>query len=200
MPPIEVLKRTYSSADEKGKAPAIIDEGIRPLDGQFRKAASYSTNDDSATHDSDANASKPNPQVTAPHVMTDRELLLSLHQKVDRNHKWVKRQFGSILHNMTATHNAVKKNHYYLHEVFGRTWAVLSHIYSEEDLKNMGLKEDFAWSEPPAKKLKKVKVPSLVASSSSSSRETDEHEDLDDTAASPTSTNDPNNAGAPSST
>ena len=53
--------------------------------------------------------------------MTNRELLLSLHQKVDRNHKWVKRQFGSILHNMTATHNAVKKNHYYLHEVFGRT-------------------------------------------------------------------------------
>ena len=50
--------------------------------------------------------------------MTNRELLLSIHQKVDRNHKWVKRQFGSILHNMTATHNAVKKNHYYLHEVF----------------------------------------------------------------------------------
>ena len=48
--------------------------------------------------------------------MTDRELLLSLHQKVDRNHKWVKRQFGSFLHNMTATHNGVKKNHYYLHE------------------------------------------------------------------------------------
>ena len=101
---------------------------------------------------------------------------------------------------MTATHNAVKKNHYYLHEVFGRTWAVLSHIYSEEDLKNMGLKEDFDWSAPPPKKYKKVKVPSLVASSYSSSRETDEHEDLDDTAAGPTSTNDPNNAGAPPST
>ena len=91
MPPIEVLQRTYSSAEEKGKAPAVIDEGIRPLDGQFRKAASYSTNDDSATHDSAAHASKPNPQATAPRVMTDRELLLSLHQKVDRNHKWVKR-------------------------------------------------------------------------------------------------------------
>ena len=48
LPPIEVLKRTFSSADEKGKATAVIDEGIRPLDGQFRKAASYSTNDDSA--------------------------------------------------------------------------------------------------------------------------------------------------------
>ena len=81
--------------------------------------------------------------------MTDPELLLSLHQKVDRNHKWVKHQFGSILHNMTATHNAVKKNHYYLHEVFDRTWAILSHLYGEEDLKQMGFKEDFDWSAPP---------------------------------------------------
>ena len=200
LPPIEVLKRTYSSADQKGKAPAVIDEGIRPLDGQFRKAASYSTNDDSATHDSAANAPKQNPQGTAPRVMTDCELLLSLHQKVDRNHKWVKRQFGSILHNMTATHNAVKKNHYYLHEILNRTWAILSQVYSEEDLKTMGLKDDLDWAAPPPKKYKKVKVPSLVASSYSSSRDIDEHEDLDDTAAGPTTANDPNNAGAPSST
>ena len=71
LPPIDVLKRTFSSADEKGKATAVLDEGIRPLDGQFRKAASYSTNDDSATHDSAANASKQNPQGTAPRVLTD---------------------------------------------------------------------------------------------------------------------------------
>ena len=169
LPPIEVLKRTFSSADDKGKATAVIDEGIHPLDGQFRKAASYSTNDDSATHDSAANTSaKKIPQATAPRVMIDRELLLSLHQKVDRNHKWVKCQFGSILHNMTSTHNAVKKNHYYLHETFNRTWVVLSHVYSAEDLKKMGIKEDFDWSAPPPKKYKKVKVPSLVASSYSS--------------------------------
>ena len=124
-----------TSAHEKGKATAIVDEGIRPLDGQFRKAASYSTNDDSATHDSATNASKQSPQAIAPRVMTDRELLLSLHQKVDRNHKWVKRQFGSILHNMTATYNSVKKNHYYLNEMFDHTWAILSHLYNEEDLK-----------------------------------------------------------------
>ena len=200
MPPIEVLKQTYSSADDKGKAAAVIDEGIRPLDGQFRLATSYSTNDNSATHDSAANTSaKQNPQATAPRVMTDRELLLSLHQKVDRNHKWVKRQFDALLHNMTSTHNAVKKNQYYLHETFNRTWAVLTHVYSAEELKTMGLKEEFDWSAPPPKKFKKVKVPSLVSSSYSSSRDTDEHEDLDDTAAGPTSTQDPNNAGAPPS-
>ena len=76
----------------------------------------------------------------------------------------------------------------------------MSHLYGEEDLKNMGLKEYFDWSAPPPKKFKKVKVPSLVASSYSSSRDTDEHVDLDNTAAGPTSTNDPNNPGAPSST
>ena len=64
----------------------------------------------------------------------------------------------------------------------------------------MGLNEDFDWSAPPPKKFKKVKVSSLVANSYSSLRNTDEHEDLDDTAAGPTTTNDPNNAGAPSST
>ena len=146
-----------------------IDEGIRPLDGQFCKAASYSTNGDSATHDSTANASKQSPQATAPRVMTDRELLLSLHQKVDRNHKWVKRQFGSILHNMTATYNSVKKNHYYLNEGFDRTWAVLTHLYGDEDLKQMGFQQDFGWSKPPPKKFKKVEVPPLVPSSYSSS-------------------------------
>jgi phosphoribosyl-dephospho-CoA transferase len=71
-------------------------------------------------------------------VKTDRELLLSLHQKVDRNHKWVKRQFGAILQNMTVTQNTVKKNHYYLHEVFDRTWAILSNLYGAEELKEMG--------------------------------------------------------------
>ena len=123
------------------------------MDGQFRKAASYSTNDDSATHDSAANASKQNPQGTTPRVMTDHELLLSLDQRVDHNHKWVKRQFGSILHNMTATHNAVKKNHYYLQEVFARTWAILSHLYGEDDLKQMGFKQDFEWSQPPSEEI-----------------------------------------------
>ena len=37
LPPIEVLKQTYSLVDGKGKAPAVIDEGIHPLDGQFAK-------------------------------------------------------------------------------------------------------------------------------------------------------------------
>ena len=94
----------------------------------------------------------------------------------------------------------MKKNHYYLNEVFDRTWVVLTHFYGDEDLKQMGFKQYFGWAKPPPKKFKKVEVPSLVPSSYSSSRDTDEHEDLDDTTAGPTSTTDPNNTGAPSST
>ena len=66
---------------------------------------------------------------------------------------------------MTAIHNAVKKNHYYLHEILNRTWVVLSQVYSEEDLKTMGLKDDLDWAAPHPKKYKKVKVHSLEASS-----------------------------------
>ena len=101
---------------------------------------------------------------------------------------------------MTITQNSVKKNHYYLHEVFDCTWAVLSHLYGEDDLNKMGPKQDFDWSQPPLKNFKKVKVPHLVASSYSSLRETDEHEDLEDTVVGPTTSTDPNNAGAPPST
>ena len=129
--------------------------------------------------------------------MIDCELLLSLHQKVDRNHKWVKRQFGALLRDMTVTHNVVRKNHYYLHEVFDRTWATLEHLYTPEELAEMEFQRDFDWSIPPKEKSKKVQVPQLVTSSFSSSRKTDEAEDIDDTIAGPAPPTNPDNAGAP---
>ena len=98
---------------------------------------------------------------------------------------------------MTVTQNSVKKNHSYLHQVFDRTWAILSHHYNAEDLIEMDFQQDFDWSHPPSKKFKKVKVPQLVASSYSSSRETDEAEGLNDTAVGPTPTDDPNNVRTP---
>lgn len=78
-PPLEVLKKSFELIESKEKF--VIDEGSRPLDGQFRKAASYSSN----SQESDGKEKDPSP--TIPWVMTDRELLLSLHQKVDRKHK-----------------------------------------------------------------------------------------------------------------
>ena len=106
LPPIEVLKRKFSSSDEKGKANAIIDEAFVHWMVSFAKLHLTPPMMTLPLMTLPPYASTQNPQGTAPRVMTDRELLLSLHQKADRNHKWVKRQFGSILHNMTTTHNA----------------------------------------------------------------------------------------------
>ncbi|KAI5007511.1 hypothetical protein ZWY2020_051968 [Hordeum vulgare] len=115
--------------------------------------------------------------------MTDHELLLSLHQKVECNHKWVKRQVGEIVKDLNATRNAVKKNNYYLHEIFDHTWAILSHLKTPEELTEMEFQQDFDWSWPPKKKFKKILVPQLVASSFSSTRITNEAEGIDNTAA-----------------
>ena len=117
MPPIRVNKKTFEPIEGKGKS--VIDEGSRPLDGQFREPEAYSSWDDTETRP---------PSPVPPRVMNTRELLLSLHQKVDRNHKWVKRQFGAIVKTLTETQNSVKLNHHYLHEVFDRTWATLAHL------------------------------------------------------------------------
>ena len=91
--------------------------------------------------------------------MNTRELLLSLHQKVDRNHKWVRRQFGAIVKTFTETQNSVKLNHHYLHEVFDRTWATLAHLKTQTQLEEMDFERDFDWSWPPKKKFMPIPVP-----------------------------------------
>lgn len=171
------------------------DEGTWPLDGQFRQAAAYSTNDDTTSHESDGKAKASSPNI--PRVMTDRELLLSLHTKVDRNHKWVKCQFGSVVKTLNGTQYAVKKKQYYLHEVFDHTWTILSHLKTPKVLMEMEFNQDFDWSWPPKKKFKKIPVLDLVDNSFSSFRSADDDEDLDDTVVGPTRYIDPKNAGAP---
>ena len=196
LPEVGILQRTISSVPGKGKA--VVDEGLHPLDGQFRQPASQSMGDDSASQDTNANASAHFPQSTAPRVMTNQELLISLNQKVDRNHDWVKRQLAAILANLTVTQNSVRKNHYYAHEIFDRSWAILSHLKTSEELEEMEFQQDFDWSIPPKKKFKKVQVPPLVPSSASPSRSTDENEIIEDTATGPSTSHDPNtDAGAP---
>jgi hypothetical protein len=121
------------------------------------------------------------PQPKAPWVMTDRELLISLHQKIDKNHEWTRRQLAAIHANMTVTHNAARKNHYYAHEIFDMTWAILSHLKTDEELVVMEFLQDFDWSIPPKKKFKKAQVPPLVPSSVSPSRSIDKNEEVEDT-------------------
>ncbi|KAI4983640.1 hypothetical protein ZWY2020_025506 [Hordeum vulgare] len=92
MPPIRVNKKTFEPIEGKGKF--VIEDGSRPLDGQFREPEAYSSWDDTET--------RPASPVPPP-MLNTRELLLSLHQKVDRNHKWVKRQFGAIVKTLTKS-------------------------------------------------------------------------------------------------
>ncbi|KAI4977203.1 hypothetical protein ZWY2020_051102 [Hordeum vulgare] len=164
MPPLRVNKKTFEPVEGKGS---------RPLDGQFREPDAYSSWDDTETHP---------PSPVAPRVMNTRELLLSLHQKVDRNHKWVKRQFGAIVKTINETQNAVKLNHHYLHEVFDRTWATLAHLKSRAELEELEFMQDFHWSWPPKKKFRTTPVPDLEDNSFSSFRTTESDEDQQDTA------------------
>ncbi|KAI4974843.1 hypothetical protein ZWY2020_048450 [Hordeum vulgare] len=160
MPPIRVKKKTFEPVEGKGKS--VIDEGSRPLDGQFREPDAYSSWDDAETQEP--------PSPVAPRVMTKTELHLSLHQKVDRNHKWVKRQLRAIVKTLNETQNAVKINRHYLHEVFDRTWATLAHLKPQQELDELEFTQDFDWSWPPKKKFKPIPVRDLEDSSFSSFR------------------------------
>ncbi|KAI4980427.1 hypothetical protein ZWY2020_020912 [Hordeum vulgare] len=174
MPPIWVNKKTFEPIEGKGKS--VIEEGSRPLDGQFREPVAYSAWDDTQTR-----PASPVP----PRVLNTRELLLSLHQKVDRNHKWVKRQFGAIVKTLTETQNSVKINHHYLHKVFDRTWATLAHLKTQTELEEMDFERDFDWLWPPKKKFRPIPVPDLEDSSFSSFRIAESDEEQLDTATGP---------------
>ncbi|KAI4974636.1 hypothetical protein ZWY2020_048243 [Hordeum vulgare] len=117
--------------------------------------------------------------------MTNIELLLSLHQKVDRNHKWVKGQFSAIVKTLNETQNVLKKSHYYLHEVFDHTWATLAHLKTPEELEEMEFIQDFDWSWPPKKKIKPIPVPDLEDSSFYSFRTIESDEEPEDTTTGP---------------
>ncbi|KAI4999241.1 hypothetical protein ZWY2020_003830 [Hordeum vulgare] len=174
MPPIRVNKKTFEPIEGKGKF--VIEEGGRPLDGQFTDPEAYSSWDDTETR-----PASPVP----PRVLNTRELLLSLHQKVDRNRKWVKRKFGAIVKTLTETQNSVKLNHHYLHEVFDRTWATLAHLKTQTELEEMYFERDFDWSWPPKRKFRPILVPDLEDISFSSFRTAESDEEQLDTATGP---------------
>lgn len=80
-----------------------MDEGSRPLGGQFRQPASTYTSEETMSRTTCKNPSQQDlPKYEAPRVMTHRELLISLHKKVDRNHDWTSRQFSEILHSLVV--------------------------------------------------------------------------------------------------
>src|ERR1044071_7178808 len=89
LPRVEVLQHNIAS-NAKGKG--LYYEEVLPtnsLGGNIRHPQSRTT-DQTRTHASTEDT-------TQARLMTDRELLISLHQKVDRSHEWTKRQLSKIL-------------------------------------------------------------------------------------------------------
>src|SRR3954463_2069644 len=89
VPPVEVLQHTLDS-NAKSKAPFY--EEVLPQDslGANTRQPQSRTSHEERTHASTE-------ETTQARLMTNRELLISLHQKVDQNHEWTKRQIGDIL-------------------------------------------------------------------------------------------------------
>ena len=73
--------------------------------------------------------------------MTDRELLISLHQKVDQNHDWAKRQVGEILSYLSQTHTSQKKLHQYVHHTYLHLYALMKEVLIPGDLKHLSLQK-----------------------------------------------------------
>ncbi|KAI4975467.1 hypothetical protein ZWY2020_049074 [Hordeum vulgare] len=111
-----------------------------------------------------------------------------------------KTQFGAIVKTLNETQNAVKKNHYYLHEVLDRTWATLAHLKTPQELEEMEFTQDFDQSCPPNKKFKPIPVPDLEDSSFSSFLTAESDEEPKDTATGPAKKSSSKDAHASTST
>ncbi|KAI5022545.1 hypothetical protein ZWY2020_059275 [Hordeum vulgare] len=172
MPPIRVNKKTFEPIEGKGKS--VIDEGSRPLDGQFKEPDAYSSWDDIETRP------------------TKPSLLKVKHQRASsRLHQGGSQpQMGQTpvwchCEDLIETRNAVKLNHHYLHEVFDRTWATLAHLKTQNELEELNFEQDFDWSWPPKKKFRPIPVPDLEDNSFSSFRTAESDEEQLDTATGP---------------
>ena len=176
LPPVEVLQHTIASTS-KGKG--LFYEEILPensLGGNIRHPQSRTT-DEPRTHASTEDT-------TQARLMTDRELLISLHQKVDRNHDWTKRQIGDILSYMAQMHTSQKKVHQYAHHTYQRLDALLTEVIVPEDLAKLGLKQPQLSEIRPPRQFRRCNTPPLAMDSYSSHHEISP-EDAEDTAACP---------------
>src|SRR4051812_32409440 len=176
LPPVEVLPQTIET-NAKGKAPFY--EAPLPQDslgGNIRQPQSRTTHEE-RTHASTE-------ETTQPRLMTDRELLISLHQKVDRYHDWTKRQVGDILSYLAQMHTAQKKVHQYAHHTYQRLEALMTEVITPEDLAKLNLRQPQLTEIRPPRQFHKSKTPPLAMDSFSSAQELSP-EDIEDTAACP---------------
>src|ERR1044072_8063279 len=163
MPPVEVLNKTIASND-KGKG--LFYEEVLPtnsLAGNIRQPQSRTT-DEARTHASTEDT-------TQHRVMSDRELLISLHQKVDHNHDWVKRQFADSLSYLTHMHSSVKKVHQYAHHTYQHLNALMKDVISPEALKQLNLPKPPVTAIRPPQQYRRCATPPLEMDSYSSNQE-----------------------------
>ena len=104
--------------------------------------------------------------------MTDKELLVSLHQKQDKHHDWLKRQMRSLMTDLNRVRNLSTKNAFVAHEASRRAWKSLTLLCSEDDLAADGFKEGFKFDSKPPATAKWRTTPSLEDSDYSSSAPT----------------------------
>ena len=102
-----------------------------------------------ANTDATASTVAQRPQKRA-RVLNDRECLVSLHQKQERHHDWLKRQMRSMLIDVNRIRNLATKNSFVAHEACQRSWKSLTMLCSEDDLREDGFTERFKFdSRPP---------------------------------------------------
>src|SRR4051812_12448804 len=132
LPPVEVLQHTIASNDKgKGLFYDFEDPPTKSLGGNIRQPRSRTM------HEEHSHASTE--ETTKARIMTDRELLISLHQKVDRNHEWTKRQLADILSYMAHMHTSVKKVHRYAHHTYQHIDALMKEVMLPQDIDKLGL-------------------------------------------------------------
>src|SRR4051812_15947526 len=103
--------------------------------------------------------------------MTDRELLISLHQKVDRNHEWTKHQLGDILSYMAQKHSSQKKVHQYAHHTYQHLDALMKEVIIHQDLEKLGLQRPQLSAIRPPRQFRRCTTPPLEMDSYYSNQE-----------------------------
>ena len=105
--------------------------------------------------------------------MTDRELLVSLHQKQDKHHEWSKHQMQSLLSDVNRIQNFCTKNTYVAYEAYRRSWKSLLLQRSEAELSADGFNERFPFCATPSAQAATWRAtPSIESSDFSSSAPT----------------------------
>ena len=153
-----MLQGTIASVPGKGKS--ILEEPACLLEGNARHSRSQTTETYASTEE------------TAPaRLMTDRELLINLHQNVGRNHNWAKRQIADILQYLAKMQTTNKKSHFYAHDTYERVHAILTASFPPEEIPNLGITRPIASDIQPPHKFKPCQVPEIATDTFSAGHE-----------------------------